>query len=131
MNIGNRVHWWVPPIPSFSLVDGFPFLVKCPNTFPPIFCWNHAVVSLNLKHHSASQIHVQPHVHGLLELTSRNRRVAGDDGGGLQRIRQQNVRCAEPVDHAPFQGFLRREWPARQHNFLGSSCTHCPGKILC
>src|SRR5204862_4659912 len=64
---------------------------------------DHAVVCLNLEHHAAREIHLQPIMDRMLGLAHRDRRVLGDAAGGFHRLVEQAVRRAQLVDHAPFE----------------------------
>ena len=109
---------------STSLELRLALLVERADAFAAVLGRHHAVIRLDLEHHAAGEVHVQPVVHRLLDLPRRDRRVAGDGGGGLQRLGQQRVRRADAVHHAPLERLLRGERLAGEQDLLGAARAH-------
>src|SRR5947207_15721314 len=62
---------------------------------------DHAVIGLDLEHHAAREVHLQPVMDRVLGLAYRDRRVVGNPARGFHRLVEQPVGSAQPVDHAP------------------------------
>ena len=65
---------------STSLEFRLALLVEGADAFAAVLGRHHPIVRLDLEHHAAGEVHVQPVVDRLLDLPRRDRRVAGDGG---------------------------------------------------
>src|SRR5947209_19135057 len=91
---------------------------------------DHAVIGLDLEHHAAREIHLQPVMDRMLGLTHRNRRVIGDAARRLHCLLEQPIWREQTVDHAPFIRLLRRKRTAGQDDLLGAPLADRARQVL-
>src|SRR5579883_1547024 len=116
---------------STSLELRLTLFVERANALAPIFSGYHAVICLDLEHHAALQVHVQPIIDRLFDLSRRYRCVVGDAGSSLQRFREQCVGLADAVHHTPIERLLRGERLPGKQDLLGPTRPHRAWQVLC
>src|SRR5712692_2589774 len=103
---------------------GLALLVEGADAFLAVFGSDEAIVGRDLELHCRSEVHAEPVTNGALRLANRERRVGRNSRRGLERLTEQALRLAQPVDDAPGKRLLRREGLCREDQLLCAPLSH-------